>query len=59
MLSSGRHLLSEGNSGFKLYDFSDIKDATNNFSSESLLGKDGFGSVYKVSSDFRVALYYQ
>ena len=51
--------LEEGNLGFKLYDFSDIKDATNNFSSESLLEKGGFGSVYKVSSDFRVTLYYQ
>uniref|UniRef100_A0A0E0EFW9 Protein kinase domain-containing protein n=1 Tax=Oryza meridionalis TaxID=40149 RepID=A0A0E0EFW9_9ORYZ len=39
--------LEEGNSGFSLYDFSRIKDATSNFSTETLLGQGGFGSVYK------------
>lgn len=40
--------IEEGNSGFSLYDFSQIKEATCNFSSENKLGQGGFGSVYKV-----------
>ncbi|XP_025800488.1 putative cysteine-rich receptor-like protein kinase 20 [Panicum hallii] len=39
--------IEEGNSGFSLYDFSQIKEATGNFSSENKLGKGGFGPVYK------------
>uniref|UniRef100_K4A2U1 Protein kinase domain-containing protein n=1 Tax=Setaria italica TaxID=4555 RepID=K4A2U1_SETIT len=39
--------IEEGNSGFSLYDFSQIKEATGNFSSENELGQGGFGSVYK------------
>nr|TKW35120.1 hypothetical protein SEVIR_2G350600v2 [Setaria viridis] len=39
--------IEEGNSGFSLYDFSQIKEATGNFSSENKLGQGGFGSVYK------------
>lgn len=33
---------------FKLYDFSQIADATDNFSPNKLLGEGGFGPVYKV-----------
>jgi hypothetical protein len=40
--------IEEGNSGFSLYDFSQIKEATSNFSSENKLGQGGFGTVYKV-----------
>ncbi|KAJ1292316.1 hypothetical protein BS78_02G383200 [Paspalum vaginatum] len=39
--------LEEGNSGFSLYDFSQMKGATNGFSIENKLGQGGFGSVYK------------
>ncbi|XP_062189940.1 cysteine-rich receptor-like protein kinase 25 [Phragmites australis] len=39
--------LEEGNSGFSLYDFSEIKTATGDFSNENMLGQGGFGSVYK------------
>ncbi|KAF8700462.1 hypothetical protein HU200_034402 [Digitaria exilis] len=39
--------IEEGNSGFSLYDFSQIKEATGNFSSENKLGQGGFGPVYK------------
>ncbi|CAN6183631.1 unnamed protein product [Urochloa humidicola] len=39
--------IEEGNSGFSLYDFSQIKEATANFSSENKLGQGGFGPVYK------------
>ncbi|KAL6896566.1 hypothetical protein ACP4OV_007138 [Aristida adscensionis] len=39
--------LEEGNSGFSLYDFSEIRDATCNFSTQNMLGQGGFGSVYK------------
>ncbi|WVZ66170.1 hypothetical protein U9M48_015432 [Paspalum notatum var. saurae] len=39
--------IEEGNSGFSLYDFSQIKEATSNFSSENKLGEGGFGPVYK------------
>jgi hypothetical protein len=41
--------IEEGNSGFSLYDFSQIKEATGNFSSENKLGQGGFGLVYKVN----------
>lgn len=41
--------IEEGNSGFSLYDFSQIKEATGNFSSENKLGQGGFGPVYKVN----------
>ena len=41
--------IEEGNSGFSLYDFSQIKEATSNFSSENKLGQGGFGPVYKVN----------
>ncbi|CAD6216753.1 unnamed protein product [Miscanthus lutarioriparius] len=39
--------LEEGNSGFSLYDFSQMKGATNGFSIENKLGQGGFGAVYK------------
>uniref|UniRef100_A0A0E0ECG8 non-specific serine/threonine protein kinase n=1 Tax=Oryza meridionalis TaxID=40149 RepID=A0A0E0ECG8_9ORYZ len=39
--------IEEGNSGFSLYDFSQIKEATQNFSRENKLGQGGFGAVYK------------
>ncbi|CAN6212655.1 unnamed protein product [Urochloa humidicola] len=39
--------LEEGNSGFSLYDFSQMKAATNGFSIENKLGQGGFGAVYK------------
>nr|CAB3458179.1 unnamed protein product [Digitaria exilis] len=34
---------------FSQYDYSDIKEATNNFSVDNKLGQGGFGPVYKVS----------
>ncbi|CAL5085335.1 unnamed protein product [Urochloa decumbens] len=39
--------MEEGNSGFSLYDFSQMKVATNGFSIENKLGQGGFGAVYK------------
>lgn len=33
---------------FSLYDFSQIADATDNFSTKNILGEGGFGPVYKV-----------
>ncbi|KAK8461028.1 hypothetical protein SEVIR_2G436700v4 [Setaria viridis] len=39
--------MEEGNSGFSLYDFSQMKGATNGFSIENKLGQGGFGAVYK------------
>ncbi|KAF8760564.1 hypothetical protein HU200_010035 [Digitaria exilis] len=39
--------LEEGNSGFSLYEFSQIKGATNGFSIDNKLGQGGFGIVYK------------
>lgn len=35
-------------SEFKFFDFSQISDATSNFSDENKLGQGGFGPVYKV-----------
>jgi hypothetical protein len=37
------------NSDFFLYDFSQLKEATNNFSNDNKLGQGGFGTVYKVA----------
>lgn len=37
-------------SEFSLYDFSQIADATDNFSPCKILGEGGFGPVYKVFS---------
>uniref|UniRef100_A0A0E0E9D0 Protein kinase domain-containing protein n=1 Tax=Oryza meridionalis TaxID=40149 RepID=A0A0E0E9D0_9ORYZ len=39
--------IEEGNSGFSLYNFSQIKEATQDFSRENKIGQGGFGSVYK------------
>ncbi|OEL29883.1 Cysteine-rich receptor-like protein kinase 19 [Dichanthelium oligosanthes] len=39
--------MEEGNSGFSLYDFSQMKGSTNGFSIENKLGQGGFGTVYK------------
>ena len=40
--------MEEGNSGFSLYEFSQMEGATNGFSIENKLGQGGFGPVYKV-----------
>jgi hypothetical protein len=42
--------MEEGNSGsgFSLYDFTQMKAATSDFSIENKLGQGGFGAVYKV-----------
>ncbi|CAL4992847.1 unnamed protein product [Urochloa decumbens] len=37
----------EGSSGFTAYDFSQVLEATGNFSEENKLGQGGFGPVYK------------
>ncbi|KAG2647399.1 hypothetical protein PVAP13_2KG572259 [Panicum virgatum] len=39
--------MEEGNSGFLLYEFSQMEGATNGFSIENKLGQGGFGPVYK------------
>ncbi|KAB8105431.1 hypothetical protein EE612_039286 [Oryza sativa] len=39
--------LEESDSEFMLFDFSQIEDATSNFSEDKKLGEGGFGSVYK------------
>ncbi|KAF2923192.1 cysteine-rich receptor-like protein kinase 10 [Oryza sativa Japonica Group] len=46
------------NSDFFLYDFSQLKEATNNFSNDNKLGQGGFGTVYKgqLSSGLKIAV---
>ncbi|XP_010237494.1 cysteine-rich receptor-like protein kinase 6 isoform X2 [Brachypodium distachyon] len=43
------------NSEFSLYDFAQIADATDNFSSSQILGEGGFGPVYKEVAIKRLA----
>jgi len=38
----------ERSSQFRVYDFLQVLEATNNFSQENKLGQGGFGPVYKV-----------
>ena len=38
----------ERSSEFRVYDFLQVLEATNNFSQENKLGQGGFGPVYKV-----------
>lgn len=40
--------IENASSEFSLYDFSQIADATDNFSPKKILGEGGFGPVYKV-----------
>jgi hypothetical protein len=35
---------------FKVYDFSQVRDAASNFSERNKLGEGGFGPVYKVTT---------
>jgi hypothetical protein len=51
--------MEEGNSGFSLYDLSQMKGATNGFSIENKLGQGGFGAVYKVFKSFIVMFRHQ
>jgi hypothetical protein len=41
--------IEESGSEFTLYDFAELAAATGDFSDENLLGKGGFGPVYKAS----------
>ncbi|KAG2645849.1 hypothetical protein PVAP13_2KG461700 [Panicum virgatum] len=47
-----------GNLGFSQYDYTHIKEATNNFSVDNKLGQGGFGPVYKgqLSSGIKIAV---
>jgi hypothetical protein len=42
--------IEDAGSEFSLYDFSQLADATDNFSANNILGEGGFGPVYKVLS---------
>lgn len=47
----------EGRSSeFTIYDFSQVLEATDNFSEENKLGHGGFGSVYKVTVEQYIPL---
>lgn len=43
--------LQGSSSGFSVYDFLQVLEATGNFSEENKLGQGGFGPVYKVSEN--------
>lgn len=41
--------MEEGHSELSMFEFSQVTDATNNFSEGNKLGEGGFGRVYKVN----------
>jgi hypothetical protein len=45
----GELVLDGKNSEFRVFDFEQVLEATNDFSDENKLGEGGFGAVYKVN----------